>query len=275
MKNSFILILLFLSRNSTTAQDTLKTSKIYSVSPKYEFTTGIVLIGLSSLGFKKLAKISYLSKDDILRLNPNDINKFDRPIAFKNPDYFPTAQKRSDLFLNISLITPLILMADKEIRHDWLDLTSMYLMTHAFDNVLYFAATFPIRRPRPLAYNPKISVDDRAGDGKSISFFSGHVSFSSTATFFFVKVYTDYNQIKGIKRVGLYTLASIPPALVAYYRTQAGKHFKTDVITGFIAGAVSGILVPEWHKKNKKDKKVSLYPVYDPHYGGLSANWTF
>ena len=275
MKYSFILILLFLNSISTTAQDTLETSKIYKVSPKYELTSGLLLALPLSIGFKEVAKISYLSTDDIRRLNPNDINRFDRSAAFKNPDNFATSRTKSDFYLKISLVTPFLLMADRQIRQDWLDLTSMYLITHTFDNALYFAATFPIRRPRPLAYNPQISVEDRAGDGKSLSFFSGHVSFASTSTFFFVKVFTDYHQIKGLKRVGLYTLASIPPALVGHYRIQAGKHFRTDVITGFVIGAVSGILVPEWHKKNKKHKKVSLYPVYDPHYGGLSANWTF
>jgi membrane-associated phospholipid phosphatase len=68
------------------------------------------------------------------------------------------------------------------------------------------------------------------------------------------KVYTDYHQIKGLKRIGIFTLAAIPPALVGYYRTEAGKHFKSDVITGFVSGAICGILVPEFHKDYNKRK---------------------
>jgi hypothetical protein len=76
-----------------------------------------------------LDKVAHLSKEDILKLNPNDLNSFDRPIAFKNPANFASAEKNSDLFLNLSLVSPALLMLDKNIRKDWVDLLSMYMMS--------------------------------------------------------------------------------------------------------------------------------------------------
>jgi membrane-associated phospholipid phosphatase len=112
-------------------------------------------------------------------------------------------------------------------------------------------------------------MNERVGDNKSNSFFSGHVGFATTSTFFLVKVFTDYNQIKGWRRLLLYTAATIPPALVGFYRMESGRHFRSDVLLGFISGAASGILVPELHKIHKKHENLSFSPYYAP--GGATG----
>ena len=49
----------------------------------------------------------------------------------------------------------------------------------------------------------------------------------------------------------LYTVASIPPAFVAAYRMKAGKHFRTDVIAGFVVGGAMGIMIPDLHRRSR------------------------
>jgi membrane-associated phospholipid phosphatase len=259
----------FKTATAQSVKDTLP-AKVYNVKWKYELPISVAFMVGSSFGFTALDKASVMDESDLQKLNPDDVNSFDRPIIFKDPAGFKTAQKRSDLFLNASILSPLILALDKDIRKDWLDLVSLYLVTHAVDNTVYFALAFPIRRPRPFTYNTNIPVEERIGRAKSNSFFSGHVSFSTTATFFLVKVYTDYHQIKGWKRLLLYTAASVPPALVGYYRMQAARHFKTDVLLGYLVGASSGILVPELHRNKGKDKRMSLEPFYNTQYSGVT-----
>ena len=70
----------------------------------------------------------------------------------------------------------------------------------------------------------------------------------------------------------LYTAAAVPPLTVGYFRVESGRHFKTDVITGFIAGATSGILVPEFFRNKNKPagNTVSFTPYYVPDGGGVS-----
>lgn len=245
-------------------------NKVYHIKVKYELPAAALFIVGSSFGFKELDKVSEYTAKDVVDLDPNDVNGFDRPVIFKDPSGYQRAHERSDMFLNASILSPLILALDKNIRKDWLSLATLYLVTHAVDNTLYFGLAYPIRRARPLTYNTELPVEERIGLAKSNSFFSGHVSFSATSTFFLVKVYTDYHQIKGWKRLALYGAASIPPALVGYYRMEAGRHFKTDVLTGFVIGAASGILVPELHRNKKKEKGVSLSPFYSPQSTGFT-----
>jgi membrane-associated phospholipid phosphatase len=277
MKKSAILYLVFIFPCLAFGQkDSTLKQEIYHVNPKYELTGSIALMTASYFGFRELDRISDFTADDIAKLNINNINSFDRPVASYSPDKFYDAQVRSDFFLNFSIASPIILALDGKARKDWLDLITLYLVTHTVDNAIYFGAAFPIRRARPFTYNNAVPIDERIGDAKSNSFFSGHVSFSATSTFFLVKVYTDYHQIKGWKRLALYTAAAIPPGLVGYYRVQAARHFRTDAILGMVIGASTGILIPELHRKLKKNKHLSLQPYFSPvGASGLAFQYTF
>lgn len=75
------------------------------------------------------------------------------------------------------------------------------------------------------------------------------------------KVYSDYKPNKS--KFLIYGLAAIPPALIGYFRYKAGKHFPSDIIVGYVVGAVGGILIPHLHKIHKKQKgnSWSLSPV--------------
>jgi membrane-associated phospholipid phosphatase len=42
--------------------------------------------------------------------------------------------------------------------------------------------------------------------------------------------------------------AAIIPAVVAYFRIKAGKHFLTDNLVGYAVGATVGVLVPRLHQ---------------------------
>jgi membrane-associated phospholipid phosphatase len=51
---------------------------------------------------------------------------------------------------------------------------------------------------------------------------------------------------------------------------ESGRHFRTDVLLGFVAGAASGILVPELHRiKKKTGKTMAFSPYYAP--GGATG----
>lgn len=272
--NKYLLLLTALTTLNTKAQTDPAHKKIYGVQLKYELPVSAAAVFASVAGFKKLDKLSAMTATDVLKLNAANINAWDRPIALLNPAGFSAAQTKSDLFLSIALCSPLLLGLDRKIRKDWLDLLSLYLVSHAADNSLYFAGTFSVRKPRPFTYNQMLDISEKIGNGKSSSFFSGHVAFSATATFFTAKVYTDYHHIKGWERILIYTAAAIPPALVGYYRMRAGKHFKTDVIVGLLSGASSGILVPEFHRLKKKHA-VSVVPYYVPGGAGVSITKRF
>ena len=234
----------------------------YRVYRAYELPASLVVLGASFFGYRQLDRYASFTADDIAKLNPTRINAFDRPVASFDPARFEAAQQRSDRFLNLSIASPLLLMLSNRIRPKGLDVLTLYTTAHAVNNLLYFATAFSIRRARPLTYNPAIPVSEKIGNAKSNSFYSGHVSFSTTATFFGAKILTDFYHIKGWKRVAVFSGAAIPPILVGFNRMNAGKHFRTDVLTGFLVGAACGIAIPEIHRISRKTGHLSVRPEF-------------
>ena len=248
----------------------------YRVIKPYELTGSVLFVGISYFGFRKLDRTATLTVNELAMLSPSRVNAFDRPAVYGDPAQFALAQKRSDFLLNVSIAAPLLLAIDPRIRKDWLDLVTLYAVTHSVNNALYFATAFSVRRARPLTYSPTLPADQKTGQARTNSFYSGHVSFSTTATFFGAKVLTDYHHIKGWKRVLIFAVAAVPPALVGINRIQAGKHFRTDVLTGFVAGAASGILVPELHKGSWKSRSLTWQPYFGASgQGGIVLNYRF
>jgi len=71
----------------------------------------------------------------------------------------------------------------------------------------------------------------------------------------------------------LLTGAAIPPSLVGYYRMEAGRHFKTDVIAGLLVGALCGITVPELHRNKNKIPNLSVSPFMMQGANGISLTY--
>ena len=110
----------------------------------------------------------------------------------------------------------------------------------------------------------------RTGSTSRKSFFSGHTSQTAAACFYFAKVIDDYHPTlkKGIKR-GIWIFAATVPAVNGYMRVKAGKHFPTDIITGYIVGAATGIIVPQLHRtKQSKDLIDKLEMGFVPTFDG-------
>ncbi|GAB3335850.1 hypothetical protein GCM10027299_45240 [Larkinella ripae] len=233
----------------------------YRVHRAYELSGSLAVLGTSIFGFRQLDRYASLTADQVLKYNPLQINAFDRPVAYFDPARFDAAQHRSDQFLNLSIASPLLLLLSKSVRHEALDVLTLYTTAHAANNLLYFATTFSTRRARPLVYNPAVPLSEKTGNAKTNSFYSGHVAFSSTATFFGAKILTDFYRIRGWKRIALFTAAAVPPVLVGVNRMQAGKHFRTDVLTGFVLGAACGIGIPALHRIRSKNRALSFQPA--------------
>ncbi|UYQ94914.1 phosphatase PAP2 family protein [Chitinophaga horti] len=257
---------------SITTTDTLPThQKVYNVKPWVELPAGLGgVILFSTVALPALTRHASLTEAQALALNPADVNWFDRPIIFKNPDGYSKAMSRSDLFLNISVLSPAILGLDKKVRKDWFDLLGMYFMTHTINQTLYTGMAFAFRRERPYTYNPDVPMSSKVGNAKANSFYSGHASVASASTFFLAKVYTDYHHITGWRRILVYGAAAVPPSIVGYFRMEGGRHFRTDVFTGLVMGAATGILVPELHRFKEKHKGISMSPYYSSQSSGFS-----
>lgn len=253
-----------------TAQEN-STGSVYQFNYRWELPATAIGYGLNFYGLSLIRDKDRLDEETVLNLNREDIWWFDRQAAYRDPDRFDRDQTISDVAMNISLILPAALAFDDMIREDWPELLFLYLETQALNANLYvWAGPMLNNRIRPFVYNPGVPMEPKLGGGTRDAFFSGHTSWTASASFYMAKVYSDYHPELGRKKFWLYAAALVPPITVGYFRFCAGKHFPTDVLTGMTIGAACGVLIPHLHK-TAKNKAYSLLPFVG-NYNGLILN---
>ena len=123
-------------------------------------------------------------------------------------------------------------------------------------------------RNRPFVYNnevdeaPKLEVDARE------SFFSGHTAYVSAACFFSASMASTYSNNSLVKALAWGSAAALP-AVTGYLRMKAGKHFLTDVVTGYVVGGAIGYFIPKLHENKKGTTTLSIVPSFGRTYSGL------
>jgi hypothetical protein len=203
-----------------------------------------------------------LTDAELNSLNPLTPNGIDRWAIEQDPAKRQGYYKASDVTLPAIIFSAAALGFDKKISKDWAKILLMFYEMHAFTFALYdfspFGPAFQ-NRVRPVTYYSYFSADDRKAGNNQNSLYSGHVASAVASTFFMVKVYSDYHPEIGNKRFLLYTLASLPPLFEGYLRVKALAHFPSDVVVGFVIGAVCGVGIPEMHRKKAHPLQLGLY----------------
>ena len=255
---TFFLLLLFVSASCFAKQDSTKV-KYNPYKINYFVDIPITVTGLlgSKYGTDYLRGREPKSSINISNLNPKDIGWLDRGATKQNYSEAENYLSISDYFLRFGFFGPFLMYIDPKVRDLGLNFALLHAESQAINSSIYLAASVPIPRLRPFMYNPNVSAEIKHGRNTTNSFFSGHVSTAATATFFMVKVYYDLHP-KAKNKFLFYGLATIPPAYTGYLRYKGSKHFPTDILTGFAVGVLTGILIPELHKRNSP---VKIYPI--------------
>lgn len=253
-------------------KDSLR-QKVYRLN--YYIDVPVITVGIASasFGFALVDRKPALDSLNIVGLDANEINRFDRSATWQDPEFAPVSRKISDATLAISNALPFFLLLNKRIRQDWGDVLLLFLETQAIVGNLYsWGSVVHIDRIRPLVYNPDIPWEEKTGIRTKNAFYSGHTSMSASASFFTAKVYCDYHPELGNKKFLVYSLALVPPVLTGFFRYKGLKHFPTDVITGLVVGASAGILIPHLHKKMKSN--LVIVP-FAGQVNGLALSYKF
>ena len=103
------------------------------------------------------------------------------------------------------------------------------------------------KRRRPYVYGLSQFDGELFTQNSRKSFFSGHSSYTAVNYYLGAKMFNDFYPDSKWKPL-VWSSAAILPAITAWKRVQGGKHFVTDVLVGYIAGALIGILIPELHR---------------------------
>ena len=181
------------------------------------------------------------------------------------------ANAMSDIPFALSFVAPFALLFDDEINDHTAQYIGLYIESLATTSAIYTITAGLVDRSRPYVYDNSGDTDEnrRFKNNGQRSFYSGHVAATATATFFAAKAYSDFNPDatgKGFVWAG----AAALPAAVGILRIEAGQHFLTDVLLGYVLGAGTGILVPELHKK--KMENIDIYPSSGTSFNGDSYN---
>lgn len=237
-KTSFSVSVLFSLAICLTAQ-----VDVYHVNYKNEIGFVGAGIGLNILGSILAGNADESTIEEINALNASDIWDFDRGAT---TNFSSKAQAVSDIVLFSGAALPFIIYFSKNCRSEGAAIGVMaaetFLLTNGITNITKSIA----KRYRPFNYNPEVDDAIKLGRGSRLSFFSGHVSNTAAMSFFAAKVLTDLHPDMENKYLVWATAATIP-AVISYLRYEAGKHFPTDLITGYAVGATIGYLIPTLH----------------------------
>lgn len=245
----------------------------YKINPAVDIPVTAIGAGWSAFAFTKIYGKDPSTPEQILSLNKDDLNSFDRWAAGKhNKD----ADKASNYLFYGSIPLPFLLLADKEIRRDAPKVGFMYLEAMAITGLLYTGGDYFVDRYRPEAYATDLPVDERQNGNAKNSFFAGHVALVATTTFFTAQVYSDYHPHSKL-RWFLYGGAVVATGTTIYLRHIAGKHFPTDIVVGTAVGTLSGLLVPILHRNRQyKERGWGLEPSMNLNGGyGVSFRYRF
>lgn len=276
MYKTFILLpLLVWSAFSARGADSLK--HVYHVNYYISGAFGLAATAANIYAIPNVIKAKQdLTDKELDAVNPNVLAAIERIALDEDPAKRDDYYKVSDYALPVIIIGTGALAFDKKIKKDWFRILVMYYETHAVTFSLYnFSFLGPAfqNKLRPFVYYDQyFTRDERKGGNQRNSMYSGHTATAAAATFFMVKVYSDYHPEIGKKKYLYYSLALVPPLVEGYFRMKALAHFPSDIMLGASVGALCGIVMPSLHRiREKQPVSVSLIPT--PVGPGVGLNW--
>ena len=206
-------------------------------------------MGGSSIGVGSAALLHIhnqpFTAEQVAALNLSQVPRFER---FVTRQYSLSARHSSDVLLFTSVASPMLLLLDKNIRQDAPTAALLVGESMWLNLALTSLCKEIVRRPRPFCYNPDAPLSEKLKRDARASFFSGHTSMSAAATFSAAQIWSDYHPDSKWKPA-VWAAAVALPATVGLLRVKGGKHYLTDVATGFIVGSACGLLIPRLHRK--------------------------
>lgn len=221
----------------------------YNLNLKDELKYILPGLGLNIVGAFLIGQQNAVTLDELALLDRNDVNSFDRGAT---NNYSSRAQTISDVMLFTGATIPLFTLFSNNCRQETKSIAFMTVETVLITGGLTSITKAIAKRYRPFNYNSEVPDNIKLGKTTRLSFFSGHASVTSSLCVMSAKILTDLNP--NMKNKGLvWGTALILPATIGYLRYEAGKHFPTDVITGYAVGAIVGYLIPTIHMSERID----------------------
>ena len=202
--------------------------------------------GLNLYNAHLQSNVDPLTPDQIMALDPEQVNPFDR----KTIDRYREIGT-GDLMLYASFVipfaVPLTLYKGEEHKSDWkvwaVMMSEVLLINSGLNGVLKSS----VLRTRPFVYNPDVDMELKTDKKARYSFYSAHTATTAALTFFTARLFSSHLTDTKSKSL-IWTGAALYPAIVGLARQNTGRHFRTDILTGYIFGAFIGYIMPDLHR---------------------------
>jgi membrane-associated phospholipid phosphatase len=217
---------------------------------EFDFTREAILLGAGTAAAITSLIIFHnvqpLTVTEINSIDHDDINEFDRDAIGSYQE-----DQLGDVLLYSSYTLPLTFMAISETRGEFEDLALMYAEVLLLNTSITTIVKGVTQRVRPYVYDNQSPWSDRIKKDSRLSFYSGHSSTTASNYFFTAKVFDEY-LTNSTTKVLIWSAAALIPAITSFSRVNTHNHFPTDVIVGYITGAVIGYLIPLIHKRENE-----------------------
>ncbi len=223
---------------------------IQAQSNAYQLKTGMdlgIALGSSSVFtscYLLQKKVQPLSQASLLQLNRKSINAFDR---IATNQWNPSIAKVSDGVAIGAVLMQSYFYFNKSTRSDAFKISVVtfesFMLSQSIANALKLT-----KRNRPFLYNPEVPLSFKYKSDARMSFFSAHTTSVSSVCFSFAFTHQYYMPNSKYNQ-GIWISAFTLPAVEGFLRVKAGKHYPSDVITGYLVGLGSAYLMHQLHKR--------------------------
>lgn len=250
-----LILVLFATMPACEAQNSYNPYELKVNKELAYFTTGVVM-NLGGL-LARTGKTPFTTQQALTDTNTDKIPSFDLSAVKQSNAAYLNA---SNYALYAAMALPLLSLADGRINDNAVTTILLYVETIAIGSGAYNLTSGLVSRRRPLTYNTQdFTIEERTASNVKESFFSGHTSISACASFCGAKIFNDFHPHSKLTPV-VWTVAVTFPAFIGLARYKAGKHFPSDVVTGYVVGAGIGYLIPQLHRIDHGDR-LSIAPM--------------
>ena len=173
-----------------------------------------------------------------------NIPAFDRVAAF---NWSPKAHRTSNIVfystMALSLAGPALAYANDQPGVPMALVAESFLLSAGLTGMTKTL----VHRPRPYVFNPDVPEELRREREAYLSFWSGHAA-NTSALCISSAMLIDRSQADAGVRAAVWAGAVTVPLVMSWLRVRAGRHFPSDVLVGCLAGAVTGFVVPYFHR---------------------------
>ncbi|HYG17009.1 MAG TPA: phosphatase PAP2 family protein [Bacteroidia bacterium] len=217
-----------------------KTQEGYTLKkPAVWYTSGIGL-ALSAGGIYAQYNIQPLTPAAINGLNTDGFGPLDLQ-ATRN--HSTAAKTWSDISVVTLMAAPGFFSLAGKPREQFFTCNTVYAQTLLATAGQVALIKALVLKERPYVYNTNVPLEEKTERKARFSIPSGHTALSAAACYFFASSYSIYYPKSKWKPL-VWACAAVLPAIPAYLRFKAGRHFVSDVAAGYLIGAANGIVIP-------------------------------